>query len=330
MNLENGTENGLLAAIMVVGDTHFKCDNYGGHVNYGKEVLYYERKLNEIAREKHVTHYISTGDLTYGKFNKLEYRQMVDCIFDERNTIVGGNFYMVKGNHDKASYGKTEYEYYLEKNTFKGSCSLDIGIERQYGGLHIQMNDFGDMSEFNAVNGAVNILITHGYFTFKNAELPYYGKSECLLDTYSPWIGADLILAGHIHEEHLIRGKIMGKEIGVHYLPCLSRPALHANIMTESGNVDIIYVDTEGNVTIEMVPVELLPVEQCFRLEALKRNAQEDANDLKYDKIDFSDIVKRLAGYEKAFGDPIERVRALENVPDVCKERAIDWLMRTM
>lgn len=314
----------MLARVMFTGDPHLSDRNYGGHVDYPGESLYYETELSSIAKERGVTHYVCLGDFSFGRFHSLEFRDKVDKLIEERTKMC--SFYMVKGNHDKMSSGMSEYEYYLKKGMFNdGSEALNIGIGLPGGGLHVEFKNYNDVSEYHGIEGAVNILATHGLFVFKGSTLPNYGTAQAELDDFTPWASVDMIISGHIHNEHFIKGKLCGKEVGVHYLPCLSRPAYIKGGMADIGHVDIVTVEDDGSVNIESVEIPLLPVEQCFNLEAI--NAQKEHKEkVERQKIDISDIVQKMAGREMNFGDPVQKVEAMDNIDLDVKKRAIELL----
>ena len=312
----------LIARILIDGDHHYGSKNHGGHRDYASESLYYGNEINKIIKEKEITHSIGTGDLTYGNFHTLDYRAKVDALLEERNRLVSGNFWIVKGNHDKSSSGTTEYEYYAAKGTFRTSEVLDIGIGTPGGGLHIEMKNYGDKSEFTRVEGAYNLIIGHGLYSMTNDGMPKYGEPNIQLDNFEPWAGVDMIIAGHIHSEHLVKGRICGKEIAVHYLPCLCRPAYIRAGMPETGTVDIISIYTDG-VEIEPYEVQLLPLDVSFDLEAIKR--ADEANAIRVEqKVDVADVAKRLEEHVRVINDPLSAIEHMEGIEPSVKQLAAE------
>lgn len=116
-----------LATILIYGDIHLNSKNYGGHKDYANESLGYFQKITETAQEIGATHIIGLGDFTFSRFHTLEYRSKVEDELEKQYKLTNGNRFELKGNHDVAGYGMTEYEYYVEKGLLRPSTNLQIG-----------------------------------------------------------------------------------------------------------------------------------------------------------------------------------------------------------
>lgn len=100
MSLENVDKGKLIAKVLISGDDHLKSKHHGQHVDYAKESFYYFKMLGDYCLENEITHWIGLGDLTYGRFNSLEYRDMVEEELNRQNKILNGNRWIIKGNHE--------------------------------------------------------------------------------------------------------------------------------------------------------------------------------------------------------------------------------------
>lgn len=310
----------LLYRLMISGDDHLSSKNYGGHRDYAQESLDYFIYLRKLAEQYKATHWIGLGDFSYGRFTTLEYRREVEAELDIQNKLLNGRRYVIKGNHDKASYGMTEYEYYLSRGRFKGSERLELG------NLVIDMRDYGDLSGVDVSDGKKHILLTHGFFTFDNTSLPDYGVST-KLDNKHDWYGLDWILCGHIHEEHVLEGFISNgngrtAQSRVHYLPCLSRPSYHREQTPVKGAVDFIDVYDDGNYYINRLEIDLLPLEKSFDIEAINKEAEHK----EAIRIDLSDVVKSLNNHEIAVGNPEDIIMSREDIPLKYRQKAVELL----
>jgi predicted phosphodiesterase len=309
-----------IARILVEGDAHLSSKNRGAHRDYPNESLKYFNYVSELAKNYGCTHIVNLGDLTYGRFGTLEYRNLVDEAFRVRNEICNNNFYVIKGNHDSATYGQTEYEYYLNKGVFKGAENLVLG------NCNINMVNFGeqDTAPINVDDEHTNIVLTHGYFKFKSTELPPYGE-PVILDEFEKWFGVNNIICGHIHKEHIFEGNMIkgdrAVKTTVHYLPCLSRPSYEADMPTV-GAVDIIRVFDDSEPIITRVEIPLLPIEESFNLEQ-KVSETEHKERV---SVDVSDIVKELSDFERVGGDPDNVIRNMEEVDIRYRNRALELL----
>jgi len=315
-----------LAKILISGDDHLKSKNHGQHIDYAKESFNYFKGLGDLCIERGITHWIGLGDLTYGRFNSLEYRDLVEEEFRRQNNILKGNRWIIKGNHDSASYGMTEYEYFLKKGYFKGSQILQIG------NLNLSMVDFGKYNdtEVKIEPDKENIILTHGYFAFKGGK--YNFGEPTILDDMKQWAGASMIVCGHIHTKAALEGVIIGEDgeghkTSVIYLPCLSRPAYIQAGNPEKGEVMEITV-YENKVESNIIELDLLPLEQSFNIEKIKEEqAKKEAAAGK--RVNIQDIVKELSSYNDgkfSFSNPEDIIMAQTGVPDLVKKKACDYL----
>ncbi len=310
-----------IARVLVEGDAHLCSKNRGAHRDYPKESLDYFNYVTELAKNYGCTHIVNLGDLTYGRFGTLEYRKLVDEAFENRNKACNNNFYVLKGNHDSATYGQTEYEYYLQKGVFKGAENLVIGK------VNLNMINFGE--EANAVvnidDEHTNILLAHGYYKFKSTDLPPYGE-PIILDEFEKWFGLNYLICGHIHKEHAFKGNIIkgdrAIECSVHYIPCLSRPSYEGDDTPTVGSVDIIRIFDDTEPEVMRVEVPLLPIEQSFNLEQ-KKAEQEHKERV---SVDVSDIVKELSEFERVAGEPDNVIRNMEEVDIRYRNKALELL----
>ena len=305
--------------IMFTGDDHLSSRNYGGHYNYPKESLHYFNLLTDIAKQYGVTHWIGLGDFTYGRFGSdLAYRKEVEEALEKQMAVVNGERYMIKGNHDTASSGMTEYEFYAGK-MFKTSCDLEID------NLIIHMKDFGDISGVNTDDGKTHVIATHGFFTFESTPMNFMGEAV-KLDRKADWFGVPYIICGHIHEEHVINGMINnGKEAYrtvVHYLPCLSRPQYHGEATPETGAISFIDVYDDGSLQYNRHEIELLPIGQCFNVQQIEEAKENNRRE----RIDLSDITRRLADREISIGNPEDLIMGMSDIKIEYRKKAVELL----
>lgn len=318
-----------LARIAIYGDIHLCSKNYGGHRDYPNESLRYFTKITEIAEENQATHIIGCGDLTFGRFNTLEYRLEVEKLLTRQYQLTNGNRYELQGNHDIASYGKTERDFYIDKGWIKPSENLTIG------NYNIMMVDYGktDTTPINIIDSPeyVNIAIAHDYYKFNDTKLPNFG-SAIELDNYDKWYGLDLLICGHVHKQMVFKGNIIKgdnkHELTVHYPGCATRPAFREGMMDKAGQVVLLTITEDGKLLYDVKEFDLLPLDEAFNLEdrAAKKIKEQEKNE----KVDISDVVKQLDARNVSIGDPIDIISSMENVDDKFKSKAIDLLKRAM
>lgn len=327
----------LLHTILVCGDSHLSSENYGYHLNYPKEVLYYEKLLNKLVETEDIDYYINTGDFTMNKEFSLQYRATVDDILKERKELVegrGGKLIYIRGNHDISTKSMTEYDYYANRGVFIPAIKepfIDFKNDNGDVMLHLELRDYNNYTPIQNY-GKTNILCTHGYFLFDHViegdDMAKYGE-PISLTSKTEWEGLNYILAGHIHTEHIIKGLIGQKACTVHYLPCLSRPSLIKKELENpilEGSIDLIKV-YDDNVDIERVPIEFLDNKVCFNLERLQRDQDKLETMMLSDerKQALKSMAEELQSYEHRETDPIKQVMNLANAQEKHKNIVKEW-----
>jgi predicted phosphodiesterase len=304
-----------MGKVIAFGDIHLCSKNYGAHVDYPNESLYYFENITDIAEESQATHIIGTGDFSYGRFHKLEYRLKVEELLHRQNKICNSNRFEVKGNHDVATSGMTEYEYYVERGLIKPSKYL------VFDKVNITMVDYGkhDKIEILKEEGKMNIVIAHDFFKFNNTQLPNYGSAH-ILDNMECMLGVDYLICGHIHSVEAFDGII---EVGdryhkttVIYPGCMTRPAYREGFMPEACYVIEIDVDKPK---VEFIRVPLWDLEKSFNIQ--EKNILKVGNDL-----DIKDIISRLDRYEGNAADIEGLIMSMTSVDMKYRKKAVELL----
>lgn len=313
----------ILAKVAIYGDIHLSSKSYGAHRDYPNESLYYFKLITDKTIEKNATHLIGLGDLTYGRFNTLEYREQVEAELERQIKQVGNNRYELKGNHDSATYGMTEYEYYVKKGKINTSRNIRIGK------VNISMVDSGqhNNTEILIDNDSINVVLAHDFFKFSDTEIADYGKS-IILDDLHKWYGIDYLICGHIHNYHLFKGLMIkegiGKETLVNYLGSLCRPSFRAGHMDEVGRMCFLTIMDDGTMEYEIEEIPLLSLEESFNLELKAEQAK--AKEEKENRLDISDIVQQLNSHERNIGNPEDIIAAMGGIDAKYKNKAIELL----
>lgn len=329
-----------IAILMAVGDSHLDSDNYGYHLDYPKEALYYEELFNHIAETEHVTHYVHAGDFVMHKDFSLAYRAKVDAILTARKQLIesrGGEVIHIRGNHDISGKSVTEYDYYAQRGLFVPAAEKpELLIKNSQGQtvLHAAFRDYKDTAGF-IPTGITNIMFAHGHFAFDRVlegnDMPNYGQA-IKISNKRDWEGIDYLICGHIHTEHVMRGQICGHSCTVHYLPCMSRPAYLKRFeegpeAVREGCIDLIKV-YEDRVEIERVPIPFLDNKVCFNMERIMNDAAKlEMSMVNKDRQEaLKSMAEELQQYEKRETDPVQQIMTLPNTQDKHKEIVIDWL----
>lgn len=323
---------GDLARILVYGDLHLSSKNYGSHNNYPKESLDILRLITDKASEIQATHIVGLGDFAFGRFHTLEYRTAVEAELEKQYQICSGNRYELKGNHDSAGYGMTEYEYYIGKGLLKPSTNL------AFGDVRITMADYGALHKIqpNFEQNCTNFLFAHDFLSFKGLPIPNYGK--CVeMDNMTGLFGLDIAVCGHIHTSGQYRGVMVGKspdgtnisrDVMLDYLGAMTRPAYLGDATDKVGHMLVIKVKDDGYVDYDRLDINLPPIEEIFNLaEIAAKHAKAEAREEdKRDRLDVSDIVHSLDEHERAIMNPEDFILSLPGVDERVKTKAIELL----
>ena len=308
----------IVARIGIYGDTHLCSKNYGGHKDYATESLNYYRKVIDLAEAKGVTHLVCLGDFAQNRFHALEYRLKVEHELARARDLVNGNHYCICGNHDIATFGMTERDYYIQRGLFKESENLT------FKGLNLYMADYRKETEIELpAKDRVDIILAHNFFRFKSTELPQFGEA-IELDNFEQWYGADIIFTGHIHltssySGNIIKGDKAHKAL-VFNVGCPCRMSYEKK-MQEVGDVIYICVYDTGEVKIEKDQFELLPLEESFNL--VDKETKDKLQKLKH--ADVSEIAAQLDNHTRFAGNPIDIINSLD-VEQKYKDKAISLL----
>lgn len=318
-----------IARILIYGDLHLSSKNYGAHRDYPKDSLESLRKVTREALNYKPTHIIGLGDFTYGRFNSLEYRSEVEKELETQYNITDGRRYELKGNHDSASYGMTEFEYYILKGMIKPATNLTIGD------FHFTMVNYGEHKETVPNIGdenSTNFLLMHDYFKFQETNIPDYGKA-IELDHFENWYGVDYIIGGHIHNSEVFEGLMLrqesdgqthGHKVLVDYLGSMSRPAYREGHTDEVGHILEITLYDNGEFKYDRLDIELPPLAETFNLDA--KEVEKAKQKAKENRVDISDVVHQLDSHKRSIGNPEDIIASLEGIDDKYKNKAIELL----
>lgn len=320
----NTGNNSLLARIMIMGDTHLSSRKWGAHRDYPKESLDNFKKVTKLAEDNDVTHIIGLGDFSFDRFKTLEYRYEVEELLKRQYKQTNGNRYELKGNHDKATYGMTEYEYYIAQGLLKPSCNLQIGL------LNISMIDYSKQYDFSKIitpdSNKFNLVLAHDFFKFKDSLMANYGEAIILDDTRLLY-GVDMLISGHVHNWGTFGGKVTSwdgsnsRDMMLRYLGCMNRPSYREGHMQDVGKVNIVEIYEDGSMKINEIDIPLMSIEEAFNLEKLEKVKQHRENT----HIDISDVVKSLENHERNIGEPEDIIKTM-TVDQKYKDKAIELL----
>lgn len=308
--------------MIVYSDPHLSSNKHGSHRDYPNESLECFKKMVDVVEEVRPELIVGLGDLTFGRFNSIEYRLEVEEQLRRISDV--GTHVMLKGNHDERTDGMTEYDYYLIRNAFLPAQEITIN------GFLIQMFNWGEPI---SIKDETSIVMVHDYVRYTDTKLPMYGNKYINLDNINIPNSLEYIIAGHIHGQHMFgRGQFNEKPI-VHYMGCNARPSyIHGN-MQEKGQVVLVTFenkelgDSETKITYEIIDIPLLSLDESFNLDEIA--SKDFAKMEKANRVDLSGIVEELNNHERVSGDPDMIVDSL-TVDDKYKNKAKEYLSKAL
>lgn len=322
----------IVAKIGIIGDMHLCSKGYGAHSDYPAESLEYFTKISDLTEQLGLTHLIGTGDFTYGRFDKLEYREKIEHELERQNKATNGNRFEALGNHDTATNGMTEYEYYVRRGLLKKSSNFSLK------NLNITMLDYKKNGKYtkddmNIIlgNNNINLVIAHQYFKFERTPMPNFGDA-IILDNNEVFFGADYLICGHVHHQFMFDGLISYNQnqhkCNVQYMGCMMRPAYREGFMDETGQMSVITLYSDGNIEYKIYDIPLWSLDKSFNIEeqALKVEKKQE----KESRVDISDIVKQLDTHERNIGNPEDIINSMVGIDEKYKNKAVELLKQAM
>lgn len=321
----------ILAKVLIGADDHLCSKNYGGHRDYSAESLSYFQMKTKLLEELGCTHFIGLGDLSFGRITTLEYRLAVERELRKQMELTGGRRWELKGNHDKATYGMTEYEYYVEAGLLRPAENLEIGSVR------LNMIDYGKELErepsgllgriIPPTAETVDIILGHNYFCNTDKPFGQYGTKSINLGNMHDWFGVNHVISGHIHDPHVVEAHIESADgartslVTLQYPGCMSRPSYHEGIC-EKCQVVVLTIYDNGEMEYDSRDIDLLPLGESFNFEA-----KEQAKEVKEEKhIDLSDITERLNAFKVGCGSPEDIINGMTDMDVRYREKALQLL----
>ena len=101
--------------VLIYGDIHLSTRNRARHRSYPDESLHYFEFITDQAEALGVDCIVGLGDLTYGNFGNLKYREIVEELLDRQIGQTKGRRYELQGNHDISAGGYSEYDFYTSE-----------------------------------------------------------------------------------------------------------------------------------------------------------------------------------------------------------------------
>lgn len=218
------------AKVGIIGDLHFSDRATGKYVDYFANCREIGEQISKMIISENLTHLVLTGDLVGTNSNTMQTnaaRLYLFQLFAQWNTLLNGNLYCVKGNHD-AGANTCDFDLLYGAMLFKRVPELDAGAFR------IHMIDYGDDNralKFDNEHERINVACMHTHLTVENKTnfIPFKGGTE--LSDMKNLKGCEVVACGHIHNPSLgyLTTSIEDAPVSLIYLGCPTRPSAADN-----------------------------------------------------------------------------------------------------
>lgn len=254
-----------------IGDLHLSDRVTGRHKDYYANCMEVLNKITEAIEAEKLTHLFLAGDIFGTHEHTLKTMEARSAIFEKIakwNTLLNGELYSIRGNHDSAAK-TTDFDLLVATHLLKttpetGYCYVDIG------GYRVHMIDYGND------NAKVVIDETRGNLALMHSYLRIPGKVDLMnikqainLDSLVNLKGIDLVIGGHYHTPSpgYLTTQIEGKDISLMYIGCPTRPSA-ADTWTETYMLVATSVDDGlGQYTLseQTAKFKLCPIENLLK-----------------------------------------------------------------
>lgn len=323
----------------LIGDLHITDRAVGKYEDYFANCREVCENISKLIKSEHLTHLFLAGDIVgvHDKTMKSNAARLwLFQIFAQWNTLLNGNLYSLRGNHDS---GATTCDYEL----LEGAMLFKHVSEVDCGGFRVHLIDYGDDTrELNLSpdSDVINVAFMHTHLTVENKTnfIPFKGGTE--LSDMRNLKPCEIVACGHIHNPSLtyLQTSIEGSPTNLIYLGCPTRPSAADN--WDKTSVLILETVVENGIanTMQRTAVfNLRPKSELLKetiadatIEGLEEDAEQGVNIEDLERIlgelsqfqiggsgSYKDQITRLAGLNKAAADLaihyIERAEGNEN-----------------
>lgn len=257
--------------VLVYGDIHLCTRNRAKHRSYPDESLHYFEFITEQAEALNVDAIVGLGDLSYGNFNNLKFREVVEKLLDRQEKQTQGRRYELRGNHDITGSGYSEYDFYTSRSKLKPATQL-VGDN-----VVIDMLEYGDPATYTAEGGVCidqdktkrHVVLFHDFLRFRDSKILGYGDAY-IIEELVGLNGVDWLIGGHIHDMLSDKGMAKGgKDCALFYPGSMPRPVTKGDAMEKAA---IVVIDTDvAEDYVSIYEVDLLPLEVSYDLQRVEK-----------------------------------------------------------
>ena len=330
------------ARVGLIGDLHFSDRATGKYIDYFAMCRDIGEEISRMIIAEKLTHLFLAGDIvgTNSKTMKTNgARLYLFQLFAQWNTLLNGNVYSLRGNHDSSA---TTCDFEL----LKGAMLLKHGEpEVDCGAFRIHMLDYGDDNRplnLDTSGERINVAFMHAHLTIENKTnfIPFKGGTE--LSDMQNLKGCEAVICGHIHNPSMgyLPTSIGDTTTNLLYLGCPTRPSssdkwdkTHVLVLETTVNDQGVAVASQHLVTFNLPQKSALTKEVLANSRLNEMESQEDITNIEdLERIlsyvgnfqiggigSYKEQLTRLAGLNKAAADLA--IQYIEKAEELCKTK---------
>lgn len=315
-----------ISKVLIVGDLHISDRFSGRHKDYLQNCFDCLDMIEKSVVDNQITHLLFLGDwIGIGQAEKnLRKRETLFRLLQylkRWNTMLNGNVYSLKGNHDIGK-GQTDFDLFVSIDMLKNVNTLDIGSCR----LH--MFNYGEEDRaINIDDDKFNIGCFHTNLLIEGLTTWYEGGEGRELSSLRNLKGISMAIAGHIHNPSLrmVSTSIDGEDINLFYPGCPTRPRYEKNIWDKVYGV-VLSTD-ENNTSIDTITYNLPPYEEVFN-DLVDEDMLVDVEDVApFDVAELNDILGSLQNFNLNSGqDYVSQIKRVAGLDEKAASIALKYL----
>ena len=317
--------------VLVYGDLHLSSTYEGQHINYLEECYSNMEKIVSETKKVKASAVIFLGDLIGVKERNIHDRRMLKEVlsfFITLNGLTNRNVYSVRGNHDTGDY--PDFDLLLGLGLLKNPTYIDYegdsGVEVRF---HIV--NYGYEKKLIHLNDSCsNVILCHNDIQIPGVTTWYKTKEGIILANQNNWAGADMVLAGHIHNPSTQTVQIgVGEEktpISLFYPGSPSRTAERFD--------DCFYIMFEYNKSINTTEFDAKLFGLKKASEVFYPKEKFITDDEKSDEVRQSEslksIVSEIMGSRVMSGDLFHQIEIMPGASERARNIACEYLQRAI
>lgn len=325
--------------VLIYGDLHLSDTYKGKHKNYLKNCFSVMGSIERQARDMKPDVIIFLGDIVGLREKKIKNRIVLLHIckfFINLNTITGGKVYALRGNHDIGD--GSDYDFltglgYLKTSASCGGVIDFYGSDTELPEVRFHLVDYGlEKEPIPILDGTYNVVLCHNNMTIEGVTNWYAEHNGIPLAGQSNWQGANLVIAGHIHNPspQLVSTRINGEgePVNLLYVGCPTRPS--ADQKYQAVHIaDFSYDMVTGDTTWDADTFELDPLEEVFDEPENISSENIDDSEVELDeerKKALKDVLTEIMDCRLTHGNLLEQIRLIPNASEEAKKLACSYL----